>query len=90
MTERGILRHALDITTSKEKCLISNTKHLVLFRMLQTYIKYSKSLALYIRNRRIELQNWPRTPQTGMSSVHECSIYDSSSISRASQTGRRE
>ena len=38
MTERGILRHALDITTSKEKCLISNTKHLILFRMLQTYI----------------------------------------------------
>ena len=38
LTERGILRHALDITTSKEKCLISNTKHLVLFRMLQTYI----------------------------------------------------
>ena len=38
VTERGILRHALAIMTSKEKCLISNMKHLVLFRMLQTYI----------------------------------------------------
>ena len=28
---------------------------------------YSKSLALYVRNRWTELRNWPRTPQTGMS-----------------------
>ena len=87
MTEGGILRHALAITTSKEKCLISNMNHLVLFRMLQTYIV---SRLHYIYKESLNRTTKLAANSTDGNVIQECSIYDSSSLSRASQTGRRE
>ena len=48
MTERGILRHALDITTSKEKR--PHFKHETFSSLPYATDLYSKSLALYVRN----------------------------------------